>query len=181
MRFWLGAAPILFSYALLLLNARARGLSADDRAARLYAHHEACAPRALRLMQKLAGGYIKMGQVLSNRADLLPMPYVLAFGALQDQVPPRPWPHMERQLRRDAPALCRELRSVNLFDTRVGDYALVAFAGLKQLEQLYLWKTEVTAKAVVRLREQNKDLRVVFAPDLPDAMAEEPARRRRRR
>ena len=78
-------------------------------------------------------------------------------------------------------AACRELRSVNLFDTRVGDYALVAFAGLKQLEQLYLWKTEVTAKAVVRLREQNKDLRVVFAPDLPDAMAEEPTRRRRRR
>lgn len=108
-RFWLGVAPILLSYALLLLRSAALRCSEDERQIRLAAHHERCAPAALRLVQRLAGGYIKMGQVLSNRADLLPLPYVLAFGALQDQVPARPWRRMERQLRRDAPALWREL------------------------------------------------------------------------
>ena len=78
-------------------------------------------------------------------------------------------------------AACKELRSLNLFDTRVGDYALVALGGLKELEQLYVWKTDVSAKAVVRLREQNRDLRVVFAPNMPEEMAEQPTSRRRRR
>ena len=112
-RFWLGVGPILASYVLLLLQASLQGQSVAVRQERLAAHHEKCAPRALRLVQQLAGGYIKMGQVLSNRADVLPLPYVLCFGVLQDQVPPRPWPEMERQLRRDAPALWRELRSVD--------------------------------------------------------------------
>ena len=77
-------------------------------------------------------------------------------------------------------AACKELRSLNLFDTRVGDYALVALDGLKELERLYVWKTDVSAKAVVRLREQHRDLRVVFAPDMPEEMAEQPTSRRRR-
>ena len=77
-RFWLGVAPILLSYALLLLRSAALRCSEDERQIRLAAHHERCAPAALRLVQRLAGGYIKMGQVLSNRADLLPLPYVLA-------------------------------------------------------------------------------------------------------
>jgi hypothetical protein len=112
-RFWLGAGPILASYALLLLQASLQGQSVAVRQERLAAHHERCAPRALRLVQHLAGGYIKMGQVLSNRADVLPLPYVLCFGVLQDQVPPRAWSKMERQLHRDAPALCREMRSID--------------------------------------------------------------------
>ena len=77
-------------------------------------------------------------------------------------------------------AACRELRSLNLFDTRVGDYALQALGELRKLEQLYVWKTDVSAKAVVRLREQVEGLRIVFAPDMPGAMASEPAARRRR-
>ena len=112
-RFWLGVGPILASYALLLLQASLQGQSVAVRQERLAAHHERCAPRALRLVQHLAGGYIKMGQVLSNRADVLPLPYVLCFGVLQDQVPPRAWSKMERQLHRDAPALCREMRSID--------------------------------------------------------------------
>jgi len=78
-------------------------------------------------------------------------------------------------------AACKELRTLNLFDTRVGDYSLVALADLRQLENLYVWKTDVSAKAVVRLRDQNKGLRVVFAPDMPEKMAEAPAGNRRRR
>lgn len=76
---------------------------------------------------------------------------------------------------------CKELRSLNLFDTRVGDYAMAAIGELKQLEQLYVWKTDVSSKAVLRLRSQAKGLRVVFIPDMPDAMDDAQQGRRGRR
>ncbi|MBL8730596.1 MAG: hypothetical protein JNM25_19415 [Planctomycetes bacterium] len=78
-------------------------------------------------------------------------------------------------------AACTELRSLNLFGTRTGDYALAALAKLRHLEDLYVWQTDVSAAAVVRLRESLPDVRVVLAADLPEPMAEgtTPARRRR--
>jgi hypothetical protein len=78
-------------------------------------------------------------------------------------------------------AACAELRSLNLFGTKAGDYALAALAGLKQLEDLYVWQTDVSAAAVVRLRESLPGVRVVIAADLPEPMADgaAPARRRR--
>jgi hypothetical protein len=83
------------------------------RAERFTTNHELQAPRAFRLVQCMAGGYIKMGQVLSNRADVLPDPYVRAFSTLQDAVPPRPWAALARTLPRDAPALAAELEWVD--------------------------------------------------------------------
>ena len=69
-RFWLGVAPILASYALLIFQANLQGQSVTVRQERLAALHERCAPRALQLIQHLAGGYIKMGQV----PHTLPLP-----------------------------------------------------------------------------------------------------------
>ncbi|KAL1510567.1 hypothetical protein AB1Y20_006868 [Prymnesium parvum] len=111
-RFWCAAAPIILSYAALLARLRLEGATDDERRLRLLAHHEASAPRALRHVQLLAGGYVKMGQVLSNRADLLPSAYVRALGTLQDDVPPREWGRMERALRRESPRLLASLASV---------------------------------------------------------------------
>ena len=48
---------------------------------------EVMAPRALRLFLRMGGGYVKMGQVLSNRGDALPEPYIREFSTLQDAVP----------------------------------------------------------------------------------------------
>ncbi len=112
-RFWAGVSPILLAYALYAARARLQGWPAASRERTLLALHEAQAPRALRLVQSLAGGYVKMGQVLANRADTLPAAYVRAFGTLHSSVPPRPWSRMERSLRRDAPALAGALREVN--------------------------------------------------------------------
>lgn len=64
----------------------------------------------------------------------------------------------------------QELRTLNLFGTKVGDYAMQAIAGLKKLERLYVWQTDVSARAVTRLREKLPNLRIVFAPDLPEPM-----------
>ena len=113
LRFWAGATPILLAYALYAARARLQRWPAASQERTLLALHEAQAARALKLVQSLAGGYFKMGQVLANRADTLPAAYVRAFGSLHSSVPPRPWSRMERSLRRDAPALAGALREVN--------------------------------------------------------------------
>jgi hypothetical protein len=69
-------------------------------------------------------------------------------------------------------AACKELRSLNLFGSKAGDYGIAALATCKHLEQLWVWQTDVSAGAAVRLREAIPGLRVVIAPDLPEPMPE---------
>jgi hypothetical protein len=76
---------------------------------------------------------------------------------------------------------CKELRVLNLFGTKAGDYGLAALVGCKHLEQVFLWQTEVSAAAAVRLREAIPGLRVVMGPDLPEPMPEGAGGGRRRR
>ncbi|MFC8131334.1 ABC1 kinase family protein [Streptomyces sp. NPDC057302] len=47
-----------------------------------------------------AGGvtFVKLGQLMSTRRDLLPEPYVEELSRLQDQVAPAPWPQVEETL-----------------------------------------------------------------------------------
>jgi ubiquinone biosynthesis protein len=43
--------------------------------------------------------FVKLGQVLSTRRDLLPAEFVTELGRLQDRASPAPWPGIEEQLR----------------------------------------------------------------------------------
>uniref|UniRef100_A0A0E0ADY8 ABC1 atypical kinase-like domain-containing protein n=1 Tax=Oryza glumipatula TaxID=40148 RepID=A0A0E0ADY8_9ORYZ len=52
--------------------------------------HERNARRVLNLMIELEGLWVKMGQYLSTRADVLPEPYINVLKQLQDSLPPRP-------------------------------------------------------------------------------------------
>lgn len=63
---------------------------------------------------------------------------------------------------------CKELRSINLFGTKVGDYGMASLAKLTHLSDVYVWQTEVSPAAAVRLKEALPDVRVVVAPDLPE-------------
>jgi len=49
------------------------------------------ADRALRTFIELGPSYIKLGQWLSTRADILPQPYLEVLATLQDEVPPAPF------------------------------------------------------------------------------------------
>ncbi|KAJ1627296.1 hypothetical protein T492DRAFT_876980 [Pavlovales sp. CCMP2436] len=48
-----------------------------------------------------------MGQVFSNRPDVLPAAYVAALSTLQDNVAPRPWPSVKRTIEGALPGVFR--------------------------------------------------------------------------
>jgi predicted unusual protein kinase regulating ubiquinone biosynthesis (AarF/ABC1/UbiB family) len=54
-------------------------------------HHERRARRLTRVLGGLGPTFIKLAQLFSSRADILPEPYLTHIGTLQDQVPPDPW------------------------------------------------------------------------------------------
>lgn len=50
--------------------------------------HKMHAPEGLDVILELRGLFVKIGQLMSSRADFIPRPYVDAFSSLQDTVPP---------------------------------------------------------------------------------------------
>ncbi|KAL6549715.1 hypothetical protein OROMI_020203 [Orobanche minor] len=52
--------------------------------------HERNAKRVLSLIVELEGLWVKLGQYLSTRADVLPPVYISLLRQLQDSLPPRP-------------------------------------------------------------------------------------------
>ena len=55
-------------------------------------------------LQELGTTYIKLGQLLSSRPELLPDAYIHELGKLVDEVPPVPFVEIERIIRDDLPA-----------------------------------------------------------------------------
>lgn len=51
--------------------------------------------RALKTFIELGPSYIKLGQWLSTRVDILPQPYLEVLAKLQDDVPPAPFPEIK--------------------------------------------------------------------------------------
>ncbi|MBV9176549.1 MAG: AarF/ABC1/UbiB kinase family protein [Nitrososphaeraceae archaeon] len=73
-----------------------------------YAKH---AERVLKTFIALGPSYIKLGQWLSTRADILPLPYLEVLAKLQDEVPPSPFFQIK-------PIIENELGKIeNMFET----------------------------------------------------------------
>ncbi len=76
-----------------LKHAMRGGQEADD------VHHMSAAARLRNVLQDLGPTFIKLGQLLSTRPDLVGREFVEEFGKLQDECPPMPPQVVERVLR----------------------------------------------------------------------------------
>ena len=85
-RIFASLVPFLVGF----LRDRRRFVIIGRPATRTDAHHESRAERLARAIARLGPTFIKLAQVFSARADLIPQPYFSAVGTLQDQVPPIP-------------------------------------------------------------------------------------------
>lgn len=87
----------VFSMALFIyfdykaVQKRVQWVSTGKKSAIWKKTHERNARRVLNLMIELEGLWVKMGQYLSTRADVLPEPYINVLKQLQDSLPPRPF------------------------------------------------------------------------------------------
>jgi ubiquinone biosynthesis protein len=98
--------------------------------------------RFARLLAALGPTYIKLGQVLSMRSDLLPADYIRALQKLQDQAPPIPYPDVrkviEDGLGRPAEEIFAEIDETPLATASIG--------------QAHLAKTKSGQKVVVKVQ-----------------------------
>ncbi|ACN14627.1 UbiB [Desulforapulum autotrophicum HRM2] len=101
-------------------------------------------PGMIRLaMERLGPSFIKLGQLLSTRDDLLPPEYVSEFKKLQDQIPPLPLETIARVLERE---LDRPLDQI--FKTFTPE--AIAAASVAQVHEAWLFSGERVAVKVIR-------------------------------
>lgn len=76
----------------LLLGGIFAGIAADIASGQFESNAERRATELSRVLGRLGPSFIKVGQALSARPDLLPKPYLDALSRLQDRLPPFPSP-----------------------------------------------------------------------------------------
>ena len=102
------------------------------------------APEELaRDLEELGPTFVKLGQLLSTRTDLLPAPYLDALARLQDQVEPVPFPDIARVIEAELGGPIEQLFSVI-------DPVPLAAASLAQVHRAELATGEVVAVKVQR-------------------------------
>jgi ubiquinone biosynthesis protein len=105
-------------------------------------------------LEKLGPTFIKLGQLLSTRADLLPGPYLEALERLQDQIEPFPYEEVERIVSGELGV--RMSKAFADFDP-----APLAAASLSQVHRAYMRD----GRAVV-VKVQRPDIRDLIVGDL---------------
>jgi len=125
--------PLLLTYARdrrrYLLFGRGRTVTSEDRRRR--------AERLLGSFVALGPTFIKLGQVLSTRADALPREYTETLSKLQDDVPPADWDEARRVLE-------DEVGTVERFDSF--DQEAVSAASLGQVHVAVLGGRRLAVK-----------------------------------
>jgi ubiquinone biosynthesis protein len=117
-------------------------------------------PQRIRLvLEELGPSFIKLGQLMSTRADIFPPEYIEEFTKLQDQVPPVPFSDIKRVIEQE---LRRPLEEI--FDEFTPKS--MAAASVAQVHLAKLFSGEAVAVKVIRPnidKEIRKDIRLMYA------------------
>src|SRR5262245_2483347 len=100
-------------------------------------------------LEKMGPTYVKVGQFLSTRPDLLPVSYVEALARLQDEVEPFPFPNIEHIVAEDLGI--RLSKAFREFETKP-----VAAASLGQVHRAQLRSGRLVAVKVQRPRARDR-------------------------
>ena len=132
----------------------------DQEEKELTAQNGFPSPQRVRLvLEELGPSFIKLGQLLSTRADVFPPEYIEEFTKLQDQVPPVPFNHIRDIIQKE---LRRPLEDIFAEFTRES----MAAASVAQVHMAKLFSGEQVAVKVIRPgidKEIRKDIRLMNA------------------
>jgi predicted unusual protein kinase regulating ubiquinone biosynthesis (AarF/ABC1/UbiB family) len=131
----------LLPFVVAFMRDRKRWLLVGRPARRSAEHHERRAERLVGTIARLGPTFIKLAQVLSARADILPEPYLTRVGTLQDHVPPDPSDQIIAVVEAELGKPVGEL--FQLFD-----HDPVAAASLGQVHRARLGEREVVVKVL---------------------------------
>mmetsp|Transcript_26312 Transcript_26312/g.57092 ORF Transcript_26312/g.57092 Transcript_26312/m.57092 type:complete len:618 (+) Transcript_26312:115-1968(+) len=129
-RFWVLAGPIVADYSW----AKFRGQDQADRTARYMQLHEKHAPNAREIIEELRGMFVKVAQVLSIRAEVVPDAYRREFRKLQNTAPASRWEVVQETLERDLGPISEVFDWIDkepLGAASIGQAHLVGYKGRK--------------------------------------------------
>ncbi|KAL5558780.1 hypothetical protein UlMin_034991 [Ulmus minor] len=139
------------------LQKREKWTSKSKRASLWEKAHERNAKRVLSLIVGLEGLWVKLGQYLSTRADVLPQAYINLLRQLQDSLPPRPFQEVcrtiEKELGKTIDDLFSDIVKVPL-----------ATASIAQVHRATL----LNGREVV-VKVQHEDIKTIILEDLKNA------------
>lgn len=145
-------------FVVSILRDQRRWIGWGPRLVRTPAFHQRRAERLVARIAALGPTFVKLAQVFSARADLIPEPYLSQLGTLTDRVPPVPWPEIQRLIREAYGA-----EAETLFE-RI-DPAPVAAASLGQVHRAR-WRGRDVAVKILR-----PDIEAAVARDVKAALA----------
>jgi aarF domain-containing kinase len=116
-KFWRHVGPIVIHYKLTEHWCRIAHSNNPDRRAKIWESlHTKHAPTGLKVILELRGLFVKIGQVMSSRADFIPRQYVDAFTTLQDNAPPCDKDRIEATIH-DSLRSCQQVNMNDVFES----------------------------------------------------------------
>ena len=101
MQVYYTAAAVFLAIKVAQWKSKRYPLSEAEDEERWDAVHAANAARVYRIVIRLRGFWIKVGQYMSSRGDIMPAPWIAELSKLQDTVPFQPFADVKRTLEED--------------------------------------------------------------------------------